>query len=49
MTLADGTSSSPETLLVKEEGRGETDEEEGEEGGQKKSTSGGTGVEVRVR
>ena len=43
------TNSAPETLLVEEESRCETDDEEGEEGGQEKSTGEGAAVEVRVR
>ena len=34
---------------MQEESRGETDEEEGGEGGQEKSTGEGAAVEVRVR
>ena len=34
---------------MEEESRGETDEEEGGEGGQEKSTGEGAAVEVRVR
>ena len=34
---------------MEEESRGETDDEEGDEGGQEKSTGEGAAVEVRVR
>ena len=34
---------------MQEESRGETDDEEGDEGGQEKSTGEGAAVEVRVR